>query len=484
MPMKNEQTETVVQEQEMDTKHRGSNVKEALTNELNTTGSDKSEEPVNDEMLNNIAIICQSVILDPSKTSTLKPLITSLNRDSAITLSLLKVFLHTAPLYKINIISNNIRHKKEFLKLENSDKKYLDTYSRFICKITKQHEYVNYKATTQILEKLSHFNYIEKVIVHVLEGTRNPNLLVKEMCLKVLKKSIVSDSEGYLVSKIIQQMNVFGFGPEALEILLNIPFIDSFSKEEAMNFKVQFIKEERLKKHRKLNDVKNEKKKHKIEEMSRKGKKEEKDAQKKLAKAKNECGQITFEQKSKNHQQIINAIHRVYLFVLRDKMTPYYHYTFLGLTKYRKLIKKDLFDGINQMLKEILFSNRKLKGTDRLILIKLILLINETRNVDLENIIREFLDEFEKRIPRLTNEPEVVKIIVFIVDSFFIHKKQSQKYVLKLLISMIISCCATFLPNFNKRIYNIIELYDIDIHDSDNELDSFKVLRKMGLYKN
>lgn len=441
---------------------------------------DLNNELNNNDLIIQISEICKEVIINPNKIKQLGKLIHIINNDSTIMLSLLKVFLHTAPLYKIKIINDNVKHKQEYLKLEKQDKEYLEVFGKFINKIIKGNDYVHYKCTTQILEHLSHFNYIEKIIIHVLEGTRNNNKVIENLCLNAISYALTEDYEGFLISKIIQQMNVFGFGIKSLELLLNIPFIEMFIEEDKYKTKLKFIKEERLKRYKNIKDKEtlklNNKRKLNIE-TSRSAKKEDKKSKKKIIKSINEDGKITFEQKERNFQQIINALHRIYLFILRDKMSPFYLNTFKGLLKYKTHLKKELFDGINILLKNLI--NEKMGYTEKMLLFKLILVLNETKCFDLEQVIKGFLICFNKSIKKIKRDKDnkygIYSIICSIIDTFFIKNKQNIFRINKVLKNLMLSATLSFLPEFANRVYKLIDIYDIDLNEIDfcGEEESF-----------
>lgn len=441
-----------------------------------------------EEFLLNLSKICEDVIINPQNIQKISQLILLSNRDPTILMSILKVFLNTAPLYKIKIINDQIKHKKEYLKLQKYDKEYLEVYSKFIHKIVKGTDFSSYKCSSLILRQLSHFNFIEKIIVHVLEGTRSEDLATQQICLDALEHSILNDHEGYLVSKIVQQMNTFGFGKKVLSLLIKIPFINIFLNEKEYNQKLKFIKEERMKKHKELTRKEDELSKNKKlkTNSSRSAKKIDKENKKKISKISSEEGKISFEQMDKNYQQIVNALHRIYLFVLRDKLEDFYFFTFCGLLKYKNLIKNELFDGLNVLLKNLI--KEKMEFKTKMILFNLILVLNERKSFDLENVIISFLDSLKKNIKNIKREKEdncAYKSICAIIKFNFINKKQSEERINKLLKILLLICSIQYLPEVSHFITELIEVYDVDLQDNEIE-DSFfeyDLYEKINLYK-
>lgn len=201
------------------------------------------EEEASAQELENIAIICKSVIEDPeTHIESLSLLQKSLdykdwNYRSVLFLSLTKVFKNIVPFYKIRTMKEKVKFGEEEGFVSGFDKKVLKEYGFFIKKVVQFDNKLTYECAAQLFSSLNHFNFSDKLIRKLLKGTKEVSTDFSEVIMKVITK----DKEGEITEKITNEMIDLEFNPRILESFLEIDFPEENYKKVYENiFRIYF----------------------------------------------------------------------------------------------------------------------------------------------------------------------------------------------------------------------------------------------------
>ncbi|EQB61641.1 nuclear pre-ribosomes export protein [Vairimorpha apis BRL 01] len=156
-------------------------------------------------------------------------------------LSILKIFKSIIPLYKIRLLKDKVKHKKEQDKVSKEDIAILKMYSYFINKICSEDTYCCYKIACEVLEHFDHFNYTDIIVKKILKGTLKENI-VSDMCIETLRKKYF-----LILIKILLFSDV-------LSLLINIKILDKEKIDEEKNNLKNNLKIEKLRR-KKESDV-------------------------------------------------------------------------------------------------------------------------------------------------------------------------------------------------------------------------------------
>ncbi|WUR02824.1 nucleolar complex-associated protein 3 (NOC3) [Vairimorpha necatrix] len=453
--------------------------------------------------IKEIAVSCKSIITEPEKN--IKKIKTILNiktenekEKAVIYISLLKVFKSIIPLYKIRTLKDKVKYKKDDLEITEGDKTILKMYSLFINTLCSDTSFITYIIASEIMAHFEHFNFIDIIIKKILKGTiiktditktdNNSNVKaeynitdnninktdiitdnnntrtdninktdiitdiitdnnntrtdnISNVCLNTLKNIINEDKNGDLIFCIVNQMYETQFHPEVLSFLLEINLLKDFLEEETEKPKDKFFK---IKRSFKKQERKLEKKRRQIEEERRKEKNQEE----------KQDGFVI-------HRKIVDSLQRLYFLILRDKIKQKYKYTFIGLKKYKKFIRKEFYEGLYVLLNDSLnISNYE----EKLYCILTVLDIYESYRYDFKKLVQalyEILFVFNTNL-----DITKMKLIEEVVDKLFIKIKQPVKRVHLILERFLIFGCLRYNPVIKRIISKLQSFYDIDFTET------------------
>ncbi|EPR78404.1 hypothetical protein SLOPH_1658, partial [Spraguea lophii 42_110] len=118
-----------------------------------------------------ISAISQKIIISPeTHINLISDLLTY--KSDTILIKILQIYKQLIPLYKIKIMDDQVKtHSKEYSALKEYDKKFIQQYSKFVKEIIKNKN-IGYYVAAVLLSEYDHFNFTEKMIMKVLDGTK------------------------------------------------------------------------------------------------------------------------------------------------------------------------------------------------------------------------------------------------------------------------------------------------------------------------
>ncbi|KAF9763623.1 Nucleolar complex-associated protein 3 [Nosema granulosis] len=293
--------------------------------------------------LKEIAEKCKEIINNPEeKLSDIKEIIKLIGNDEnynkVLFVAVLKVFKAVIPLYKVRTLKDKIVHKNDNLEVKDFDKLILSSYSSYVSKILGNESSVAYKCAVEILEHFDHFNYIDKIVGKILKGSLLSST-TSSLCCEAIQKKFLEDLKGEITFVIVNQMFEKDFNSKILSYLTDIIFLKDFLNEEVENFEIE--KEKKKDKFFKY-ERSNDKKKRKIEKQRRI--------------AENIVKEETEKEEKRNmfvfHRKIVDALQRLYFLILRDQKKDKFKFTFIGISKYKKFIRKEFLEGLYVLLND------------------------------------------------------------------------------------------------------------------------------------
>ncbi|KAM0685936.1 hypothetical protein COBT_002846, partial [Conglomerata obtusa] len=286
------------------------------------------------EYYKNLSQLSKQIINDPYKNINLIADILDTNDDITL-LSLLKIFKNIIPLYKIKIIEDKIKHKKEYIKLHNHDKSLYHLYKKFVTRICNIETTVSYKIAVEILSSLDHFNFIEKIIGKIFKGCLR-TVEIRKICADGIANKVKTDNVGESTLKILIELMEFMCTDEMYACIADVNIINHLTLEQISPVK-KIEKEEKIKKRHLLKNILGKN----IEKSSLKSKTDKKldREMKKLDKKYRTKDKNELENENKKMlKKIVDNLMRIYFIILRDKKENLYCYCIEGLTKYNRFI--------------------------------------------------------------------------------------------------------------------------------------------------
>lgn len=410
------------------------------------------EDEDEDQTIKKIALCSKQVIIDP-KDNLLNILYIFdqyAEFPEVSLLSLLRVFLDIVPLYKIKILSNEVKDKTQISKLSKWEQDLLMLYSKFVFLVTSNTSDVNYRCAVELLKELSHFNYVEKLVSFVLRGTTAKNAICHECISRIFKSD---DLE--LKYKVLVPMCDLNFGPNIISCFLDIDIFEFQAVKDG--FFTGFIYEnEKKKQAESVLPTKDRKK------MSKEERKEEKIRKQVESRRLEEEGVVDKDKEKKLELKVCNCILRIYLLVLERKKTELYDEVFIGLRKFKVIVKDNLVEGTKLLIMNCL--ERSSAGA-KFLGILVVLALYENKIVDL-NKLRDYLyDLLEPGILKLKNYEQ--KLAAKALKHFFLMNKQSVVVVRKFIKRLMLLCSLDYLPSLSGVTNEMVEYYDLEMEAGD-----------------
>lgn len=400
-----------------------------------------------------LANLCKTTITNPSTLSTLKPFLNS--HDPIVLLSLFKVFKNIIPLYKINIKEDTVKHKQSYIKLKSSEKVIYNLYKIYIERVKKSKQKVSFQIASMLMLELDHFNFAEKMINKVLEGTKT-----EKYCVDAVLQKTGEDEKGDSTFKIMLALMEFNLCDAVYECITKVNVVDKLTIEDYENTKTEKNIE---KKDKNIKMLMNNKYAKGIEKSSLKSRKDKKDD----VKNNKLTAKLLIEKEKKKEddtvviqRKIVDNLMRIYFMILNENRTKLYKYCFKGLPRYKRFIKNIHMNGLMMLL------NNVLKNSDHVNRIQACMCIIEIfgeHKFEFRNIMDVV---FEIMIP-LRYDLSLVdkKILMEILGFLFIKNKQSNGVVC-IFVQRILQFVTTFyLPELETLLTKIINFYKLDLYD-------------------
>lgn len=360
-------------------------------------------QPENTTNLERIATICKFVVNDPETHIDTIPLIIKAlehkypEHRTVVMLSLVKVFKNIIPLYKVRLHTKKVKGPGGYEYIKPFDKKVLQYYTLFVKRILEYSEISSYKAACHLLESVDHFNLADKLVAKVLRGTLcEPT---RDLCRTTLLKKLRENARLETISIVVNEMQSLNFDPSTLQILLEISILDRTLDDNT----VQISKNDKI-----------------------------------------------------YSKSIIENVIRIYLQVLRHGHSQFYTFAFLGLQKYKHLIREEFYEGVYILLRKIL------KCEDRIAKLACVSCIAELFHSRGYDTI-EAIDALYSLL--LPVEEEVENATVDLVEKLFVSKRQPENRARNLVQRLMQLCLFKFAPNIKRIISKLEAIYRIDFRD-------------------
>ncbi|ELA41857.1 uncharacterized protein VICG_01041 [Vittaforma corneae ATCC 50505] len=296
-----------------------------------------------------IAEICTKIINEPEKNINEVSILLQANKDKGVLfLSLTKVFKNIAPLYRIRLHSNKVKHKNENLSITEFDRTLFKQYNLFVKEICNSDSAESYKSAAELLKSLDHFNFSDRIVAKVLLGTTRSHSVAMH-CTEALVDRIKNDQVGDTISIIVDRCLDYRFSHYIVKAMLESQYL-----QKCVEIRIEkecYYEKESIEK----------RKKEKLEKpgkgfFSKKflvDKKERKDEKQRLQLQKETKMQEKYELNSINEKtyiKTVNAMQRLYFTILKDQDKVHFEDTFIGVRKYIRIIRKEFHEGLYTLL--------------------------------------------------------------------------------------------------------------------------------------
>ncbi|ADM12164.2 nuclear pre-ribosomes export protein [Encephalitozoon intestinalis ATCC 50506] len=415
-----------------------------------------------DQQKSKIGSICTKIIENPQENLDMMEGIFEMLRNGSfegkakgmVYLSLFKVFKAVIPLYKVRSLKDVVKDKRDALHLKDHDKNLLKWYTSYVKTMVDDISNESYISLCEVLQHFDHFNATDKIVSGVLRGSLGKGS-VPMMCCNTIKLKLRSDCSGELIATILDQMLDFEYNPLILEYLLDIPFVNNSLKSDEEKAK-EYWEANRGVSRRDKNSIF-----HRKRIFNKKLKKMEKERLSLQSEVKDEEDIEGRIEEMKSCKRIYDAIQRLYFTVLKGDRYECYKYVFMGLVKYRKILRPGFMEGLYFLLNNSLSkipSDAKVQG------ILSILTLYEDECYDFNGLVDLLYSMIHPINPEIVDNDELVKVIRFL----FIKIRQPIHRAHVLLKRLILCCCSRSVPEFRSLIKDISAYYDIEFSDCTN----------------
>lgn len=408
-----------------------------------------------------LAEICTRIINEPEKNiDEISGLFHTIKNKGLLHLSLTRVFKSIAPLYRIRLHSDKVKHKNESLSITVFDRKLFKYYNAFVKEICISGSIDSYKSAAELLRILDHFNFADRLVSKVLLGTTKSHAIAK-CCIEVLVEKIKNDSNGDVIFLIIDNCLDYRFSHVVVDAMLESQYL-----EKCVNIRLekeQFYEKESIERRKRDKSEKSGKgffaKRFLIGKKERKAEKSRLQLQKEVRQQeKMELDPIN----EKNYIKTVNAMQRLYFTILKDQNKESFGSTFIGIRKYSKLIRKEFYEGMYTLL---LNAIRAADAASALEGILTVLEIYKDYGYDFKRIIDVL---FQLVMPfEYSFECELVCNLCVCIRRLFLDISQSKLRVIAL-VQRLMHCRITrFIPELDRLIKDLEIGYNLEFTDLD-----------------
>ncbi|WEL39426.1 nucleolar complex-associated protein 3 [Encephalitozoon hellem] len=406
-----------------------------------------------------IASICTKIIEEPQENlKMIGEIFRMLESETAesrsrgiIYLSLFKVFKAIVPLYKVRSLKDVVKDKRDSLHIKDYDKNLLRWYASYIKAMVDDMSDESYISLCEVLQHFDHFNCTDKIVSGVLRGSLRKGP-VSVMCCNTIRSKLKGDCSGEMIITILDRMLDFEYNPLILEYLTDIPFVDNSLKSD----------EEKAREYWEANRSVSRKEKGSIfrrkQIFSKKLKKMERERLKIQSQVRDEEDIEERIEEMKNCKKIYDAIQRLYFTILKGSKYECYKHVFIGLVKYRKILRPEFMEGLYFLLNNNLSRvppDAKIQG------ISCILTLYADECYDFSGLVDLVYSMVHPMNPEIVDNDELSKTIRFL----FIKTRQPIHRAHVLLKRLILCCCTRSIPEFRSLVKDISAYYDIEFSD-------------------
>lgn len=412
-----------------------------------------------DSQKSRIASICTKIIEEPQENLKMIEEIFRMLNDGIsegrakgiIYLSLLKVFKAIIPLYKVRYLKDIVKDKRDNLHIKDYDKSLLRWYASYVKILVDDMSDESYVSLCEVLQHFDHFNCTDKIVSGVLRGSlgRRP---ASVLCCNTIKSKLRSDCSGELIVIILDQMLDFEHNPLVLEYLVDIPFVNNSLKSDEEKAR-EYWEANRSVSRREKNSIF-----HRKQIFSKKLKKMEKERLKIQSQVRDGEDIEERVEEIRTCKKIYDAIQRLYFTILKRDRYEYYKYVFIGLVKYRKVLRPEFMEGLYFLLNSNLWkvpSDAKIQG------ILCILTLYGDECYDFNGLVDLVYSMIHPMNPKPADNDGLSKAIRLL----FIKTRQPIHRAHVLLKRLILCCCSRSAPEFRLLVKDISAYYDIEFSD-------------------
>lgn len=418
------------------------------------------QNKMNDDKRDAIGEICTRIINNPEEQiHEVESLLNMKEHRELIMLSLAKVFKNIAPLYRIRLHSNKIKHKNQDLSVSQFDRllfKYYNLYVKEVCSSDKPESFI---AAAELLRSLDHFNFSDRLVAKVLLGTTKfPK--IAGVCVEVLVDRIQNDPSGETIFMIIDQCLDYRFSHLIVKALLESKYLEKcveirITKEEY--YEKESI--ERRKKEKKEKTGKGFFKRNFL--IDKKERKEEKKRLQLQSKVREEEKQELNPINEKNYIRTVNALQRLYFTIFKNHHRDCFESSFLGIRKYIRIIRKEFHEGLYTLMVDCI----KISNEDVSAVTEGVLTIYE--------IYKENGYDFKRILDVLYQIVSPLNVIAVgeieglckAIRNMFLNVKQPKLRAIVFLQRLLQYRITRFVPLFDQLIKDIEVKYDIEFDD-------------------
>lgn len=408
-----------------------------------------------------LAELCTRIINEPERNvNEISGLMKSTCDKGLLYISLTKVFKNIAPLYRIRLHSNKVKHKSESLSISDFDRKLFTQYNMFVKEICRSDAVESYRAAAELLRALDHFNFSDRIIAKVLLGTTKSRA-VAELCVDVLVDRIKNDQAGETVFIILDRCLDYRFNHCIVRAMLESQYLQACvgirrDKEE------YYLKQSIEKRKREKRDKRGKGFFAKKQPVGSKDRKEEKARLQLQNEARKEEKAGLEPINEKNYIRTVNAMQRLYFTLLKNKEKDCLKDIFIGVRKYINIIRKEFHEGLYTLL---LDSIRCADADAALEGISTIFEVYRNSGYDFKrpiDILFRIISPFNYELTS-----ELVAKLCGCIKHMFIDTQQSKLHVIAFTQRLMHCRLVRYIPEFDQLIKDLEIRYNLEFTDFD-----------------
>lgn len=407
-----------------------------------------------------IASICMRIIDNPQENLEMIEKVLVMAKEypedggarGVIYLSVLKVFKAVIPLYKVRSLKDVVKDKRDSLHLKDYDKSLLRWYTCYIRAMVDDGCDESYISLCEVLEHFDHFNCADKVVAGVLRGSLGKRAVAMRCC-EAIRSRLREDCSGEVILTILNQMIESDYNPLILEYLVEIPFVDNSLKSDEERSREYWEENKPVAWGERRNSIFRRKK-----VFSKHLRKMEKERLKTQSMVKDEEDVEGRIEELKNSKKIYDAIQRLYFSILKGDRYDCYKQVFIGLVKYKKIIRAEFMEGLYFLLNN---SFAKISPEAKVQGILCIVSLYGNEGYDFNRLVNALYSMVHPMTPEEVDCSELVKAIRLL----FIKVRQPAHRAHILLKRLILYGCTRFVPKLKGLIKDLAICYDIEFSD-------------------